>query len=312
MSVLRIYLFGSVRIVHDGRPAEVNVTRIVQALLAYLLLQRHRCHSREVLTGLLWGDHREDRAHGCLNTALWRLRRVLEPEGIPRGTYLMTTPAGEVGFNRERDYWLDVEVFEAQVGQVLAQPFTAMEAADVEELEQTLQLYSGDLLEGFYDNWALREQERLRCLYLNSLAHCMYYYRHHGAYEESLACGQQILNRDPLREEIHRDMMRLYLDAGRRALAVRQYETCHAILATELGIPPMEETQALYAQIAPLAGHHRRQSPVAAEVTTLQQALQQLGKAMQACDKAREQVQRAIQLVEGFTEGRNHGSVDAE
>jgi DNA-binding SARP family transcriptional activator len=299
MGAVRIYLFGSVRIVHDGRPVETNPTRIVQGLLAYLLLHRHRYHSREVLANLFWGDRREERAaHGCLNTALWRLRRALEPEGIPRGTYLVTTAAGEVGFNRDRDYWLDVEIFESQVGHALAQPLATMGAADVERLEQTLQLYTDDLLEGFYDDWALRERERLRSIYLNGLAHCMDYYRRHGAYEQGLTCGQQILRHDPLREEIHRDMMRLYLNSGQRAMAVRQYETCHAILAT--GIPPMEETEALYIHIASLAVPRRPQSRGTGEVVMLQRALQQLGKALQACDKAREQVQQAIRLVEYF------------
>ncbi|MFQ6102462.1 MAG: BTAD domain-containing putative transcriptional regulator, partial [Anaerolineae bacterium] len=194
MRVLRISLFGGVRIAHDGQISGMKVTRIVQTLLAYLLLQRHRSHPREVLAGLFWGDHSQERARSCLSTALWRLRRVLEPEGTPRGTYLMTTPAGEIGFNRESDHWLDVAVFEEQVGRVLAKPIHAVEAAGVRELESALQLYRGELLEGFYDDWALRERERLRCLYLNSLAHLMRYYKHHGAYEQSLAYGQQILH----------------------------------------------------------------------------------------------------------------------
>ncbi|MFQ5343214.1 MAG: BTAD domain-containing putative transcriptional regulator, partial [Anaerolineae bacterium] len=176
MSVLRISLFGSVRLAHDDRPSEMKVTRTVQALLAYLLLQRHRAHPREVVAGLLWDDHSEDRARSCLSTALWRLRCALEPEGIPRGTYLVTTPAGEIGFNHESDHWLDVAVFEEQAGQVQAQPIHTVEAADVQELESVLQLYTGDLLEGFYDDWALRERERLRLLYLNSLAYLMRYY----------------------------------------------------------------------------------------------------------------------------------------
>ncbi|MFQ5854953.1 MAG: BTAD domain-containing putative transcriptional regulator, partial [Anaerolineae bacterium] len=210
MSILRISLFGDVRIARDDWSSEVRVTRSVQALLAYLLLQRHRVHPREVLAGLFWGDHSENRARSCLSTALWRLRSALEPEGIPRGTYLVRTPAGEIGFNHESDHWLDVAVFEEQAGRVLAQPIDVTESAKVQELENALRLYTGELLEGFYDDWALRERERLRFLYLNSLAHLMHYHKYQGAYEESLAYGQQILQHDPLREEIHREMMRLY------------------------------------------------------------------------------------------------------
>lgn len=307
MGVLRISLFGDVRVTHEDGLPEAKVTRTIQALLAYLLLQRHRNHPREVLAGLFWGDRSEARARNCLNTALWRLRRVLEPEGASPEAYLVTTPAGEIGFNRASDHWLDVAIFEEQVSPVLAKPIPAMEPADARQLEGALQLYAGDLLEGFYDDWALRERERLRSLRLNSLAHLMRYYKHHGAYEESLACGHQILHLDPLREEIHREVMRLYLESGQRALSVRQYETCREILAAELGIPPMEETAALYAQILPQAGHGSVQPTVVNEPATLQQAVQQLHRAIQDLDEARGELRRSVQLVERFA---NHQDME--
>lgn len=129
-----------------------------------------------MLAGLFWGDHCQERARRCLNTTLWRLRQVLELEGIPRGTYLLTPAADEVSFNWESDYWLDAALFEEQAGQILTKPVEAMNTADVQILRQALQLYTGDLLEGFYDDWVLREREQLRRLYLNSLAHLLHYY----------------------------------------------------------------------------------------------------------------------------------------
>ncbi len=220
MGVLRITLMGQVEVAHADLPSKLTVTRLGQGLLAYLLLHRHRSHHRETLAGIFWGDHSQQRARGCLNTALWRLRQVLEPEGIPRGTYLQTKATGEIRFNPASDYWLDVAVFEGQIDRVLAKPADAMDTADADMLENALQLYTGDLLEGFFDDWVLREQERLRRLYLNGLAHLMHYYKHREAYQEGLACGQQILDQNPLREEIHREMIRLYLASGQRTSAL--------------------------------------------------------------------------------------------
>ena len=57
------------------------------------------------------------------------------------------------------------------------------------------------------------------------------------------------LDMNSLREEIHREMMRSYVENGQRALALQQYEICQATLAKELGTSPMEDTQALYTQI---------------------------------------------------------------
>lgn len=304
MSVLRVFLFGGVRIEHEGGWSLEKPTRAVQALLAYLLLQRHRCHSREVLSGLFWADQDEDSARGCLNTALWRLRRVLEPEGIPRGTYLMRMADGEIGFNCESNYWLDVAVLEGGASRLLNRPSAAVEEADVEQVEEALQVFTGELLEGNYSDWALRERERLRALYLNSLARIMRHHHDRGAYEKGLVCGEKILVLDPLREEIHREMMRMYLKNGQRACAARQYETCRDVLAAELNVEPMEETQTVYAQIVGGGCERSDSGTFRAGAATLQPVLQRLRDALRGVEQAREQCQRALQLAERLTDGR--------
>jgi DNA-binding SARP family transcriptional activator len=251
------------------------------------------------LANLFWGDQDQDRARSCLRTALCRLRRTLESEGIPAETCLLTTPTGEIGFNQESEHWLDVAAFEELAGQVLAQPVHAIEAADAQKLERALRLHTGELLEGFYDDWVLWERERLQRLYLNGLAHLLHYYRRYGAYEQSLECGHKILLCDPLREEIHREMMQLYLESGQRALAVQQYETCRKILAAELNIQPMGETQALHTRAILEAPqhHHRQPQPInLGESPCIQQALQQICVGIQVLQKAQEQLLRAIDL----------------
>jgi DNA-binding SARP family transcriptional activator len=249
MTVLEIKLFGPVEISHDNWKTKVNTTRIIQGLLAYLLLQRHRTHSREGLVSLFWADQNEEKARGCLNTTLWRLRTVLEPSGITQGTYLLREPSGSIGFNWESPYWLDVAIFEDEIHRILGIHPQSIEKADIQKLEDVLQLYNGDLLEGFYDDWVLREREKLRSLYLNSLAYLMKYEMYQGMHEKALSYAAQILEIDPLREEIHREMMRIYVDNQQRTLAIRQFNLCSDILKTELGILPMEETRNLYDQI---------------------------------------------------------------
>jgi DNA-binding SARP family transcriptional activator len=302
MDVLHFRLFGRVRVARDDSAPEIKITRTAQTLLAYLLLHRSY-NSRDVLTCLCWCDQPEDQARSCLNTALWRLRRVLEPDDVPRGTYLLTTAAGEVGFNWDSHHWLDVETFERAADQALAVPVQNLEAPQADALERALQLYTGELLEGFYDDWTLRERERLRGIYLDSLARLMRYHRRRGAHEASLHYGQQILRHEPLREETHREMMRLYAETGQRALAARQYEICRQILADELDIPPMEETQALYLQLFPGAREPRAHAPASKEPTplALTHALQQLRQAMHDFDSARGELQRAVHLIERIT-----------
>jgi two-component SAPR family response regulator len=72
------------------------------------------------------------------------------------------------------------------VKQVVAKPVATMQTLDVQTLEEALQLYTGDLLEGIYDDWAILEQERLRSLYLDCLEHLMRCYQQHGANAKGL------------------------------------------------------------------------------------------------------------------------------
>ena len=257
MAFLRIQLFGAVRVSHADQPRDARLIHTIQALLAWLVLNRRKTHAREALAGIFWAEQREDRARSCLSTALWRLKQALEPDGVPHGAYLISEPAA-VGFNCESDHWLDVAAFEEGVRPLRALRSGAGNAQDWSRAEAAIGHYSGDLLEGFYDDWALRERERLRLLYLESMTTLLRHYSETGAMDEALSSGQQILTLDPLREDVHRDLIRLHMRRGHRALALEQYERCRAVLDDELGVRPMEETRALCADLLPAATHIAR------------------------------------------------------
>ena len=194
MNGLQISLLGIVRVAHQGIPTKTGMGRAVKGLLGYLTLFRNRFHAREVLAGLFWGESTEIRARSSLSTTLWRLRKVLEPSPIPTGAYLLSTPRGEIGFNRKSDHWIDVEIFEDRIKPILARSYDSLNANEAKQLESSLLLYKGELLEGFYDEWALRERERLRSLFVKGQIHLLYYYSHHAAWEQGLTCAQNILN----------------------------------------------------------------------------------------------------------------------
>ena len=301
MGVLQVALFGNVRVTHNNWLSEVIMTREIQALLAYFLLHRHRVHSREAIAGVFWGERSQDKARRSLNTALWKLKKALEPEEVPAGTYLVNSHQGGVSFNRASQYWLDVEVFEAKINQVLAYPFQTVQESHLADLEKTLSLYKGGLLEGFYMDWMLRERERMRALYLKSLIYLLQYCRFHRVYEKAIAYGQQILDLEPLHEEIHREIMSLYLENGQRALALRQYEICHAILDRELGISPMYDTQALYLQIC---NTQSRAGPphISQDKISFDQLVGQLKDARLTIDLAKEKIDQAFHLIAKYSQ----------
>ena len=68
-------------------------------------------------------------------------------------------------------------MFEKCASCILAIPSDAMQPEHARQLETILPLYDGELLEGFYEDWAVSERERLRDLNLSSLTRLMRYHR---------------------------------------------------------------------------------------------------------------------------------------
>jgi DNA-binding SARP family transcriptional activator len=296
VTALRVHLFGSVRVSIPGRP-DVRLTHRLQPLLAYLLVERRRAHPREALAGLFWGDHSEERARACLNTALWRLRALLEPTPVPRGTYLRTTASGEIAFNTESDYWLDVAVFERYVTRAIARPVHRLDPEDAHRLEVVLRLHTAELLEGCFDDWAVRERARVEGLYVGALEHLMRHSRARGDLHSAMEHGQRILRDDPLREDVHRELMELYAEDGRGAEAVKQFDTCRSTLGNELGIAPAPDTRALYARLIRENGDSRSAEASVDVAPALDAAVDELGGAVAGLRQAHEALERALENV---------------
>jgi predicted ATPase len=122
-------------------------------------------------------------------------------------------------------------------------------------LDRAAALYRGELLEGLalqeapFEEWLLAERERLRELALEALAKLLHHQRTMGAAEAALQTALRLLALDPLQEPVHRAVMRLYVELGRRASALRQYQICIGVLQRELGVEPETTTKQLYQEL---------------------------------------------------------------
>lgn len=307
MSVLEIKLFGPLRLVRDGQSLARFPSQHVKYLLGYLLLNRQSLQRREHVASLFWGHLEPIKARHCLNTALWRLHRVLNQSDPDAKPYLLVD-AQTIGFNPDSQFQLDVAEFETrcvwaeQVGAHAPEQQAAF-------YRQAVHLYRADLLTDCYEDWCLVERERLQQMYLRALSRLYSYHTARGEYAEAIDAANRILECDPLREEIHRDLMRLHLAVAQPTAALQQYRTCSAILERELGIEPMPETQALLAEVLGAAGAivvpqsgvnaATRSTPAtpAANGIDLADALAQLRAATVACEAARTQLQQAAAIV---------------
>ncbi|MBX7233923.1 MAG: hypothetical protein K1X65_06015 [Caldilineales bacterium] len=140
-------------------------------------------------------------------------------------------------WNPSAPFWLDVAEFE----RLSAAPAT---------LAAAVPLYTGDLLPELYDDWIFFERERLQERFFTILAQLAARSEAQGDYQAAIGYAGHILRRDPLREETSRWLMALHYRAGDRNAALQEYRRLERCLQTELDLPPLPETKALYEAIA--------------------------------------------------------------
>lgn len=245
MTGLQVHVFGKLRLKHREAVVSAFPTRRVEELLGYLLLNQAAEHPREKLVDTLWPDASLRNGRASLSTALWRLRNVFGQLGLSADDYLSTSREW-VRFIAPESFDLDLATFHYQLS-------AAAQAADSPSSERALEaaaaVYKGAFCEGIYAEWCLLERERLERQYLRAQGQLMASQMRRQAYDLAAATGEDILMRDPLREEVHRAIMFCYWKLGRRSSAVSQFQRCARLLQAELQILPMPETISLYRRI---------------------------------------------------------------
>jgi len=215
-------------------------------LLARLLLSRGRPIRREAIAAELWNDFDPSGARRRLNTALYRLRKQIEPNSN-RPSFVISTSATELLFDVTQDYWLDVEDFERIVERCLSP--RPLGAADVEMFTSGLDRYESSLCEALDGEWLAPERRRLANLHVQAMSVLGTRHLQDNNPNEALRLAQRAMRLEPLREDLHRLVIRALAATGDRSGALMAFETCKRMLADELDINPLPETTRLAAAI---------------------------------------------------------------
>ena len=249
MTSLKLYLLGPPRVDLDEVSIEVKPRKAL-ALLIYLACTAER-QSRDTLATLLWPDSSQRGARAALRRRLFELNQML-PDN------LLISDRDQVRLKDNPGIWLDVDQFQRRLSDCQSHGHTpdAVCPDCLDPLTEAIALYQADFLSGFtlpdcpeYDDWQFFQSENLRQALSSALGRLAELLGDQGNFEAALPHARRRLALDPLHEPAHRQLMRLYAQAGQQADALRQYELCRQTLEDELGVPPESETGALYNDI---------------------------------------------------------------
>jgi DNA-binding SARP family transcriptional activator len=212
----QLLICGPVRVLHDGVERPLPVRRC-QALLVLLALGGAQHRAR--LSALLWPQLDEKSSRRNLRRELARLREHgVEALVANDGERLRLAPGVTCDANAGSAL--------PAAGHTLAD---GLALADAEE----------------FSGWLDAQRERHGQRWRQAQADAAVAREASGDLAGALAHVQALLAADPLHEAMHRSAMRLLAALDQRHAAWHQFERCRELLAQELGLEPMAETQAV-------------------------------------------------------------------
>lgn len=244
---LRVYLTG--RICLEGTDVTVDEQALPgrqgRLLLAYLVVERHRPVLREELVEVLWPAGGPEARDSAVSALVSKLRQKLGEAdagaGIESlgqsGGYTLAVPA---------DTWIDVEravlaVDEAEAAIRSGDPRAGWGPANV-----AAAIARRPLLPGVDVPWAARHRARVQAVLVRALDCLSQACTATGELALAAAVAEESVRLEPYREAGYRQLMAVHAAGGNNAEALRVFERCRRLLATELGVDPSPQTQAAH------------------------------------------------------------------
>lgn len=271
--LVRIELLGGFRVSVGPRAIVEGNWRLkkVASLIKLLALApRHVLH-RDQVCEWLWPELGRKAQANNLRGALHIARKTLEPEASSSGAsgYLAVREE-ELVLCPQGTIWVDVEAFEEATR-------VARTARDPAAYRAAINHYAGELLpQDRYEPWTEERREGLRRTYLSLLVGLAGLYEEAGELEGAIEAMRKVVDEEPIHEEGHVGLMRLYALGGRRGEAVLQYERLRKALSQELGTEPGEAGRRLYEQVRGRRSREGSRAERRAEVTPDTPALHNL------------------------------------
>lgn len=226
----RLRLFQSWQLLWDA--TIVHVAPRQQRLITALAI--HGPRPRNYLLGLLWPEHSEPNAQESLRVCVHLISRQVPGLLINGGAVLSLNERVDVDLHRMR-------LLIRQLSQ--AGPNSHAASACVHDLRQA------DLLPGWYQDWIIFEQTRLKQARLHALLVIASESLSRCNYDVALEASEAAVELEPLYERAVQLLIQSERKQGNRASALRAFEKYQALLSADLGIAPSEAIRRLVADV---------------------------------------------------------------
>ncbi|HIW33750.1 MAG TPA: response regulator [Candidatus Paenibacillus intestinavium] len=214
-------------------------TTKIKELFAYLLHNRGQVVSKDILIQLLWPEIEEQKGITNLQTSIYRIRQMMKEQGLEEVLLISYTQFGYVlelnGLLIDAEQW-DLDLRDLS-------PISRQTVADHQRL---FAAYTGDYLgeDDYY--WAETERQRLKTMWLQHAGGLATYYINNEKEMDALSIYQRVVQHDPMLEEGHLAIMRIYAGLNDSSSVEIQYEHMVSALQQEADMNPSDEVMTWY------------------------------------------------------------------
>lgn len=215
------------------------------ATVAYLALADGRRARKDELVEALWPDAGERVVRRNFHPTLSAARRTLSGGAFDTLSYSQEVYALDPGV----EWWIDTEAFTAACERGQEQRAAGHGATALDSWTTAWRLYRGPLLAPLDAAWIRAPRAELQRRYLVLLRRLGELAAELGRHTLAVDVYRTLLLEEPFEEPVHRALMELYAEAGRRDLVRRQYVRLQELLLEELSVEPSVETQERYHEL---------------------------------------------------------------
>lgn len=244
---VRLTLFGTLQLHVDNQPPLRFPTHKARALLAYLVVENGRLHSRSSLVNRFWPGSSDKQGRQSLSQTLRRLRLTLATVAPELFSQTFQATAQDIMAVAHQELVCDVVTFQQLLARTTAHEHASLQRcpACLAWLEQAIALYQGDFLADFklpnapaFEEWAAWLRSQLQRQAVQTLETLMTVASDQGDYDALERYARQQVTLEPWREEGWKQLLLALLRLNRRSEAVQRYHQYRQSLQRELGIQP--------------------------------------------------------------------------
>ncbi|HVU13735.1 MAG TPA: BTAD domain-containing putative transcriptional regulator [Phototrophicaceae bacterium] len=242
---LEVYGFGRGHALVNGQPI-TNWDGALPRNLFFFFMD-HPLVTRDEIFETFWPGLSVKEATNVFHVTKRKITERISMKISENGSYELTQYNS--GFYMPSDKVVrhyDVGDFQEAVDKAMV---AASEKEEVALLSRAIDIYKAPFLQTIEMKWVVDRRSTLRQLYAQALIGMGRIYVRRNEDQRAIGFFSRSLKETPEREDIHRQVMNLYINMGLLDDAVMQYRKLEQILGDTLKIQPSRETRDLYEQI---------------------------------------------------------------